>query len=118
MQVFRTAPKRGFNNARFRKEYTPINVCQLERAYESNGVVDPESIKANGISKNISLVKVLGKGELTKPLTVKAHAISASARKKIEDAGGSVTLLGGAAADEEVSAPDGEEAPEAEDEKA
>lgn len=86
--LFRRLPKRGFNNPN-RVEYTVVNVGYLESVFESGTEVDKTSLKECGlISKIDTLVKVLGDGELTKSLTVSANKFSASARAKIEAAGG------------------------------
>ena len=80
-------PKRGFNNI-FAKEYVSINVDVLNR-FEDGAVVDAEAISNAGIVKNTrDGIKILGRGELTKKLTVVATAFSASAKEKIEAAGG------------------------------
>ena len=80
----------GFRNPN-RVEYIPVNVCRLERKFESGEVVDHESLKAKGIIKKTdSLVKVLAGGEITKALTVKVDKVSAAAVAKIEAAGGKV----------------------------
>lgn len=80
----------GFRNIN-RVEYVPVNVSRLELVYEAGDIVDGESLKAKGIIKySDSLVKVLGDGELTKSLTVKVDKVSASAKAKIEAAGGKV----------------------------
>ena len=80
----------GFRNIN-RVEYLPVNVKRLEEKYEAGEVVDGESLKAKGIIKHAdALVKVLGDGELTKALTVKVDKVSASAKAKIEAAGGKV----------------------------
>ena len=82
----------GFRNPR-RIEYTPVNVSTLEAKFEAGSVVDGASLKAAGITKSeFEPVKVLGNGELTKNLTVKVDKASASAKAKIEAAGGSVEL--------------------------
>ena len=94
MQVFRTAPKRGFNNALFRKVYQPVNLADLERLFADGEAVDPQALKAKGFCKKIDNIKVLASGNLTKKLTVKAHAFSKAARGKIEQAGGSVEIMG------------------------
>ncbi|MBN1257068.1 MAG: 50S ribosomal protein L15 [Planctomycetes bacterium] len=94
MQIFRTAPKRGFNNAIFRKVYQPVNLADLERLFEIGETVDPATLKAKGYCKKIGNIKVLANGSLTKKLTVKAHAFSKTAREKIEQAGGSVEIMG------------------------
>ena len=88
----RRIPKRGFNNI-FATEYTVINVADLERFVDGT-VVDTELLKAAGlVKKELDGVKVLGNGELTKSLTVKAAAFSASAKEKIEKAGGKAEVM-------------------------
>lgn len=80
----------GFKN-RNRVEYLPVNVARLEEKFEAGETVDGESLKAKGIIKHAdALVKVLGDGEITKALTVKVDKVSASAKSKIEAAGGKV----------------------------
>ena len=79
----------------FRTSTVPVNLRDLER-FEAGTEITPESLVEAGIHKNTRIdVKILGQGELTKKLSVTAHAFSASAREKIEQAGGSVTLLRG-----------------------
>lgn len=86
--------KRGFNNAIFRVEYVPINLDLLESSFEGGAVVGPEELRAKGVTlRRGELIKILGRGELTKKLTVRAHAFSHSAREKIEKAGGKVEIL-------------------------
>lgn len=80
----------GFRNIN-RVEYLPVNVSRLEEKFEAGEVVNGESLKAKGIIKHEdALVKVLGVGELTKALTVSVDKVSASAKAKIEAAGGKV----------------------------
>ena len=80
----------GFTNIN-RGEYLPVNVSRLEEKFEEGAVVDGASLKAAGIIKHEdALVKVLGDGEITKALTVKVDKVSASAKAKIEAAGGKV----------------------------
>ena len=80
----------GFRNIN-RVEYLPVNVSRLEETFEAGEVVNGESLKAKGIIKHEdALVKVLGDGELTKALTVSVDKVSASAKAKIEAAGGKV----------------------------
>ena len=94
MPLYRRVPKRGFTNARFRTEYTIVNVRDLE-AFDSGTVVDLDAILAKGLtSLKTKLLKVLGMGELTKKLTVKAQKFSKSAADKIVAAGGEVIELG------------------------
>ena len=86
-RLARRIPKRGFTNV-FATNYTAINVSDLEK-FVNGTVVDTELLKAAGvIKKENDGVKVLGGGELTKKLTVKAAAFSATAKEKIEKAGG------------------------------
>ena len=89
MPLIRRIPKRGFNN-HFRKEYSIVNLSVLE-GLEANSVVDIEMLNEKGLIKlvkNSAGLKVLGNGQLTKALTVKAQAFSASAKEAIEKAGG------------------------------
>ena len=87
MPLQRRIPKRGFNNI-FASEYVSINVDVLNR-FEDGAVVDAEAISKAGIVKNTrDGIKILGRGELTKKLTVVAAAFSATAKEKIEAAGG------------------------------
>ena len=80
----------GFRNIN-RVEYLPVNVSRLEEKFEAGEVVNGESLKAKGIIKHEdALVKVLGDGELSKALTVSVDKVSASAKAKIEAAGGKV----------------------------
>ena len=94
MPLYRRLPRRGFNNI-FRVEYAVVNLQQLE-LFRAGTVVGPADLVAKGfIGKNeTDGVKVLGKGKLSKALTVKAHRFSASAKEAIEKAGGTVELLG------------------------
>lgn len=87
MPLQRRIPKRGFNNI-FAKEYVSINVDVLNR-FEDGAVVDAEAISKAGIVKNTrDGIKILGRGELTRKLTVVATSFSATAKEKIEAAGG------------------------------
>jgi large subunit ribosomal protein L15 len=93
MPLKRRLPKRGFTN-KFKKQFALINVQDFER-FGDNTIVDPAlMIQAGLVKKLYDGVKVLGKGELSKPLTVKAHRMSGSAKEKIEKAGGQVELIG------------------------
>ena len=85
----RRLPKVGFNNSVFATNYAIINVCDLEERFEANRVVDEAAVVACGLVKKVNDgIKVLGRGEITKPLTVELKAFSASAKEKIEAAGG------------------------------
>ena len=80
----------GFRNPN-RVEYLAVNVSRLEAKFEAGDTVDADSLLAKGITKHTTdLVKVLGDGEITKSLTVKVDKVSASAKAKIEAAGGKV----------------------------
>jgi large subunit ribosomal protein L15 len=93
MPLVRRIPKRGFNN-RFAKSIAVVNVCDLEAAFEAGAEVTLAAVRSLGLAKGrFDLLKVLGDGEITKKLTVSAHRFSASARQKIEQAGGKVVLL-------------------------
>ena len=94
MPLLRRLPKRGFSNAPFKVRYEVVNVADLDR-FDAGTVVTPELLDETRVCKNATKgVKVLGTGELTKALTVRAHAVSASARQKIEAAGGKVEVIG------------------------
>jgi large subunit ribosomal protein L15 len=95
MPLARRLPKlKGFSNAKFKTVYQVVNVERLGEAFPSGGDVTPETLVEAGAVRRGELVKVLGGGELTVALRVSAHAVSGSARAKIEAAGGTVTLLG------------------------
>ena len=86
--LYRKLPKRGFNN-KFATNYAIVNVAALNEKFENGAVVDLAALKAAGlIKKELDGVKVLGNGELSKALTVKAAVFSATAKEKIEAAGG------------------------------
>jgi large subunit ribosomal protein L15 len=88
----RRIPKRGFNNI-FATKYAVINVSDLEM-FNDGITVDAELLKASGlIKKELDGIKVLGNGELTKNLTVKAAKFSAAAKEKIEKAGGKAEVM-------------------------
>ena len=92
MPLQRRVPKRGFNNI-FASEFTSINVCALN-VFEDGAVVDATALIEKGvIKKELDGVKILGSGELTKKLTVKAVAFSAAAKDKITAAGGKYEVL-------------------------
>ena len=92
MPLQRRIPKRGFNNI-FAKEIVAINLNALN-AFEDGAVVDLEALTEKGIiRKEYDGLKVLGRGEITKKLTVKAKIFSASAKEKIEAAGGKVEVI-------------------------
>jgi large subunit ribosomal protein L15 len=90
--VKRLPKMRGFNN-KFKVVYTPVNLDSLERLFDSGASVSPESLTAAGLAGAEEPVVVLGRGEISKPLSIQVHRISAGAREKIEAAGGSVEIL-------------------------
>jgi large subunit ribosomal protein L15 len=83
---------KGFTNPN-RIEFAVVNVSRLEEAFEPGAEVTPEVLHERRMVRKGMLVKVLGQGELGKALTVRAHAVSASARAKIEQAGGTVQII-------------------------
>ena len=92
MPIYRRLPKRGFTNI-FAKKYTEINVSDLNK-FEDGTVVDATLLKETGvISKILDGVVVLGRGELTKKITVKAARVTKGAAEKIEKAGGKVEVI-------------------------
>jgi large subunit ribosomal protein L15 len=93
MPLIRRIPKRGFNNARFKTVYLPVNLESLNR-FDEGSRVDVEAMKKAGLANGRGDgIKVLGDGELTRKLTVVAHAFSASARSKIEAKGGACEVI-------------------------
>lgn len=96
MPLQRRVPKFGFKN-RFRVEYRPVNVGRLQQLVDAGALdaaapVTPDVLRAAGVIGKADLVKILGSGDITASLQVTAHAFSASARDKIEKAGGSSTV--------------------------
>lgn len=88
LPFFRRLPKRGFTNPN-RLEYNVVNVSNLDQSFQSGEKVDEDALRRKGIIRKPALgLKILGDGELTKPLTVCASKFSSSARRKIEAAGG------------------------------
>ncbi len=93
MPLIRRMPKRGFNNAQHTIEYIPVNLESLN-SFENGARVDEAALRAVGIANGrLPRIKILGGGELTKKLTVSAHAFSASAKAKIEAKGGTAELI-------------------------
>ncbi|MBQ6898780.1 MAG: 50S ribosomal protein L15, partial [Clostridia bacterium] len=93
MPLQRRLPKRGFNNI-FAKEIAIVNVAALDAAFDNGAVVDAAALIEKGlVKKELDGIKVLAHGELTKKLTVKAHAFSAEAKAKIEAAGGTAEVI-------------------------
>ena len=93
LPLYRKLPKRGFNNYRFGKKYAIINVQSLNQ-FNDGDIVDSAALISAGIIHNVyDGVKVLGEGEVAKKLTVKAAVFSASAKEKIEAAGGKTEVV-------------------------
>lgn len=91
MPLYRRIAKRGFSNYPFRKEYEVFNLRDIEARFENGETVNRETLVVKGLLKKVcSLIKVLGDGDLTKKLTVEVTKVSASAKVKIEKAGGTV----------------------------
>jgi large subunit ribosomal protein L15 len=94
MPLHRRVPKlKGFSNAGFGTSYQVVNTGRLALLFPDGGDVTPETMVAKGAARKGELIKVLGSGDLSVALRVTAHAFSASARDKIQSAGGTVTEL-------------------------
>ena len=92
MPLYRRVPKKGFTNI-YGVDYAAVNVDRLE-IFEDGAVVDADALKAAGIiKKELGGVKIMGNGELTKKLTVKAAKFTASAKEKIEALGGKAEVI-------------------------
>jgi large subunit ribosomal protein L15 len=93
LPLYRRLSKRGFNNYNFRTTYATVNISDLEKFAEGT-VVDKELLIKEGlIKKELDGIKVLGNGNLTKKLTVKANKFSETAKQKIENVGGTVEVI-------------------------
>ncbi|GAA5482375.1 50S ribosomal protein L15 [Haloferula sargassicola] len=91
MPLHRRLPKKGFNNFDFKTKVSVVNLAQLEKGFEDGATVNEESLREkNLVNRKCDVVKILGQGQLSKKLTVAGCAVSASAKEKIEAAGGSV----------------------------
>ena len=93
LPLFRRLSKRGFNNYNFRTVYATVNVGDLERFEEGTTVTKELLIETGLITKELDGVKILGNGELTKKLTVKANKFSSTAKTKIENVGGTTEVI-------------------------
>ena len=92
--LFRRLPKRGFTTSLFKKEYAIINLETLDKLFNDGDAVSMETLLEKGvIRKELNGLKVLGRGEITKKLTVKAAIVSVSAKEKIEAAGGKAEVI-------------------------
>jgi large subunit ribosomal protein L15 len=92
MPLIRRLPKRGFNNAAFKVHYAVVNLDELE-IFDAGSEINEQLLREKGlISGKFDGLKILGRGEITKKLTIEADKFSESARQKIEQAGGSVVV--------------------------
>lgn len=92
--LFRRIAKRGFSNNYFRLRVAVVNLSTLEEVFEADAVVTPEELVTRGLTNGkFDVIKILGNGELSKKLTVKAHRFSESARQKIAAAGGTAEVV-------------------------
>lgn len=95
MPIFRKLPIRGFNNKNFRTEYETVNLGELAKLDDSVSEVDRETLAVAGLVRlNDKPLKILGEGEFSKALKIKADKFSASAKEKIEKAGGEAIVAG------------------------
>ncbi len=92
MPLYRRVPKRGFTNI-FRKMYQVINIEKLKNYFPEGAEVTPEMLRKRNLIKKEQPVKILAKGEVNKPLKIKAHAFSRSSKEKIVKAGGSWEII-------------------------
>ena len=93
MPLIRRVPKRGFRHTAFEIAFGVVNIGDFDKRFKANASVTPQTLKEAGLLKGRAKVKVLGDGDLKQALTVQAHAFSASAKEKIEKAGGKVEVL-------------------------
>jgi large subunit ribosomal protein L15 len=94
MPLHRRVPKRGFHNP-FRVEYAVVNLDVLAEVFDAGSAVTPDLLRQRGLVRETgALIKVLGRGDITKKLTIQAHKFSGSAAKKIEAAGGVAEVIG------------------------
>ena len=94
MPLSRRVPKKpGFTN-RNREEFAVVNVNRLAAVFDANATVTPEALVEKGLVRKNLPVKVLGTGDIDRPLSVQAHAFTRSARQKLEQAGGTAEVLG------------------------
>ncbi len=94
MPLHRRLPKRGFTNI-FKREWAEVNLSRLEELFDAGATITPETLVERGLVRKSlqKSVAVLGKGELSKALTISAHRFSESAKKKIEAAGGTAEVI-------------------------
>ena len=94
-RLYMKLPERGFNNTRFRTSYESINLSQIDRVFEAGELVNADSLRARGIINSTKRdgIKLLGRGELTKKLTIEVHGASESVRHKAAKSGSQVRIL-------------------------
>jgi len=93
MPIYRQLPKRGFNNKSFKTFYGVVNLDTLEKSFSAGDIINEEALRKLGLVKGrFDGIKILGRGEITKALTIEVDEVSAIAREKIEKAGGKVIL--------------------------
>ena len=94
MPLIRRLPKRGFNNAAFRTVYGIVNIDDLEKRFEDGAAINEKILRGAGLVRGpLDGVKVLGRGEAKKKFHLEVDHITASAKEKIEKAGGTVTVI-------------------------
>ncbi len=94
MQLFRRIPKRGFSHATWDRKFHVVNVGAIDRRFNDGDTVDQEALKKVGLAKGpADGVRILGTGELTKRLTIRAHHFSKSAQEKITAKGGTAEVI-------------------------
>jgi large subunit ribosomal protein L15 len=95
MPLHRRLPKRGFNNATFKTVYGIVNLDDLEKRFDDGAAINEKLLRGAGLVRgSLSGVKILGRGEISKKFHLEVDSISASAKKKIEQAGGSIVMTG------------------------
>ena len=92
MPLYRRLARRGFSNSPFKKEWQIVNLGEIEKRFEASETVDPASLFMKGLIKKNTPVKILAMGNFTKKLSFKVASVSASAKEKIEKAGGDITI--------------------------
>ena len=95
MPIMRRLPKRGFKNDMFKTVYEVVNIARLEEVFSDKSEITLEDMYARGLVRGGCPVKVLGVGDISRAVTVQAHAFSASAAEKIKNAGGEARALEG-----------------------
>ena len=93
MPLHRRLPKRGFNNAAFKSRYGIVNLDDLEKRFEDGAAINEKLLRGAGLIRgSLDGIKILGRGEVKKKFHLEVESISDSARKKIEKAGGTISL--------------------------